>query len=118
MMGIAGNEERYNLLSTHKYNPDDGPVSATQKYHLDDHRYCESFDGRNILITGPTGNIGTNLFELLHMKSQPSKIAIFIRDYDKLPGKLRNECEKLAMDPTKRYFAYRVDFDFEDPKET
>jgi hypothetical protein len=30
---------------------------------------------------------------------------------------LRNECDKLPMDPSKRYFAYKVDFDFDDPKE-
>lgn len=52
------------------------------------------------------------------MKSQPNKIALFIRDFEKMPAKLRAECDKLPMDPTKRYFAYKVEFDFEDPKET
>ena len=70
------------------------------------------------MITGSTGNVGCNLFDLLHTKSYPSKIAIFIRDYDKLSEKLRIECEKLPTDPKKRYFAYRVDFDFEDPKDS
>ena len=117
-MGIAGNDDKNNILPTHKSKPENGPVSAPQKYNLDDHRFCESFDGKNILITGSTGNVGCNLFDLLHTKSYPSKIAIFIRDYDKLSEKLRIECEKLPTDPKKRYFAYRVDFDFEDPKDS
>ena len=106
------------MMAIHENKPEMGPVQLPQKQYLDDQRFCDSYTGKNILITGCTGNIGCNLFDMLITKSQPNKVAIFTRDIERLPNQLKFECDKLAMDPYKKYFAYQVDFDFDEPKET
>jgi len=35
-----------------------------------------------------------------------------------LPTNLKEECDKLPLAQDKKFFAYEVNFDFDDPKET
>lgn len=116
MLGIA-KKNKDKLFGIIDNRPEDGPVAIPQKQFQDDHRYCETYNGKNILITGCTGNIGCNLFDTLITRSTPNKIAIFTRDIERLPEQLKFECDKLSHDPQKKYYAYQVNFDFEDPKE-
>ena len=56
----------------------DGPVVVPQQEYNDDYSFCRSFNGKNVVVTGSTGAIGTRLVQAILRHSKPNKLALFL----------------------------------------
>lgn len=61
------------------------PTAPKQKQYTDDLKFCQSFNGKNVLVTGATGAIGSRVLHALWHHSRPSNVGLFIRDQNLLP---------------------------------
>lgn len=55
-------------------------VKQPRQLFCDDFKFCESFSGKNILITGASGAIGTQVTRILMTQSNAPNIYLFVRD--------------------------------------
>jgi FlaA1/EpsC-like NDP-sugar epimerase len=56
-----------------------------RKLYCDDYKFCESFSGKNILITGASGAVGSILTKLLMTQSKEMpNLYLFVRDGDNI----------------------------------
>jgi len=59
---------------------DKAPRELIQDMHADDFHFCEHFSGRNIVVTGATGTIGSKLVDTILKTCRPMNLALFVRD--------------------------------------
>jgi hypothetical protein len=57
LLGV-GHDANKDAIGTLKTSLEEGPAVLPTKAYLDDFNFCSSYDGKHILVTGCTGNIG------------------------------------------------------------
>lgn len=55
-------------------------IKQPRQLFCDDFKFCESFSGKNILITGASGAIGTQVTRILMTQSEAPNLYLFVRD--------------------------------------
>lgn len=65
-------------------------MNAPIKFYSDDYQFVrESYNNKNIIVTGGTGAVGETLLNILHDQTKDfpyKKLIIFCRDSDKFLG--------------------------------
>lgn len=53
-----------------------------EEVYSDDFEFCQDFNGKNIMITGATGAVGSKLTEILVSSGvcYPAKVGLFLRN--------------------------------------
>lgn len=73
-------------------------------HHADDFAFLQGLNGLNVAVTGCTGNIGSQLVNLLirppnqPQLCQPRKIALFSREEEKMPTHVQDQFRGKMVD--------------------